>query len=97
MEGKDTHFATFCTVQVVDENECILRISGALDVKPTPPAEAIVGRYDVIFTQDRDIVETQRPERIPADLRHELHHRTDLMGQRYRSWLRSKNISYGVI
>lgn len=94
--GAVSHNATFCTVQMVEEDQCIVRISGALDIKPTPPLQTVVERYNLIFSQDRDIVETQRPERIPADLRYELHHRTDLMGQRYRAWLRSKNISYGV-
>jgi phenylpropionate dioxygenase-like ring-hydroxylating dioxygenase large terminal subunit len=97
VEGRDTHYATYCAVQAVDETHSILWIVGALDVKPTPSEKAILERYDVIFDQDREIVETQRPERIPADLRYELHHRTDLMGQRYRSWLRSLNISYGTI
>ncbi|WP_410000573.1 hypothetical protein [Mesorhizobium sp. SP-1A] len=97
IEGAVSHFATFCTVQMVEENHSIVRISGALDIKPAPSVSSIVERYNVIFTQDRDIIETQRPERIPADLRYELHHRTDLMGQRYRAWLRSMNITYGVI
>lgn len=97
VEGADTHYATYCTVQVIDETHCILRVCGAMDAKPMPPEKVVVDRYDVIFGQDRDIVETQRPERIPADLRYELHHRTDLLGQRYRSWLRSMNITYGTI
>jgi len=37
----------------------------------------ILRRQDKVFSQDKDIVETQRPERIPVDLRAEIHHRTD--------------------
>lgn len=97
IEGKDTHFATFCTAQMIDETRSVLRVCAALDVKPAPSPEVVRARADVIFGQDRDIVSTQRPERIPSELRYELHHRTDLLGQRYRSWLRSLNIRYGVI
>ena len=97
IEGRDTHFATMCAAQMIDETHCVLWVCAALDVKPTPDAADVKRRADIIFEQDREIVETQRPERIPAELRHELHHRTDLLGQRYRSWLRSMNVSYGVL
>jgi phenylpropionate dioxygenase-like ring-hydroxylating dioxygenase large terminal subunit len=97
VEGYDTHYATYCAVQPIDETHSTLWICGALDVKPAPAEEAVVDRYDVIFEQDRQIVETQKPERIPADLRYELHHWTDLMGQRYRRWLREMEISYGTL
>lgn len=90
-------FTTFYTSQVVDEKTSITRIISSLNVKPAPDPEKVIARANVVFNQDREIVETQRPERIPADLRYELHHRTDLMGQRYRSWLRKKGIVYGVI
>jgi phenylpropionate dioxygenase-like ring-hydroxylating dioxygenase large terminal subunit len=95
-ERSDT-FGTFFTVQPIDEKNGIVRVCAALDVQPHPDPEKVRVRADVIFNQDRDIVETQRPERIPTELRYELHHRTDLMGQRYRSWLRGKGITYGVI
>jgi phenylpropionate dioxygenase-like ring-hydroxylating dioxygenase large terminal subunit len=50
-----------------------------------------------VYGQDRDIVETQRPERIPTDLREEMHHRTDRLGVAYRRWLRELGISYGTV
>ncbi len=43
------------------------------------------------------IVDTQRPERIPVDLRYELHHRIDLIGQKNRSWLKKMGVSYGAL
>ncbi|MBD1552689.1 aromatic ring-hydroxylating oxygenase subunit alpha [Pseudomonas typographi] len=90
-------FTTLFTVQPLDATHSIVRVLAALDVNPRPTAEAVRERADVVFAQDRDIVESQRPERIPVELRYELHHRTDLMGQRYRTWLRNKGITYGVI
>ncbi|MFF7711020.1 Rieske 2Fe-2S domain-containing protein [Pseudomonas sp. NPDC007930] len=95
-EHSDT-FTTFFTVQALDATRSIVRVLASLDVDPRPSAEAVRERADVVFGQDKDIVETQRPERIPVELRYELHHRTDLMGQRYRTWLRNKGITYGVI
>ncbi len=90
-------FGTLFTVQMIDARHCIVRVCAALNVQPAPDPKAVRERADVIFMQDAEIVETQRPERIPTELRYELHHRTDLMGQRYRMWLRNKGISYGVI
>ncbi len=90
-------FPTFFTVQPVDATHCIVRVCAAMNAQPHPDPKGVRDRADVVYLQDRDIVETQRPERIPVELRYELHHRTDLMGQRYRSWLRAKGIVYGVI
>jgi phenylpropionate dioxygenase-like ring-hydroxylating dioxygenase large terminal subunit len=90
-------FTTFFAAQPVDETTTIVRVCGALNVQPHPDPKTVRERADVVYGQDREIVESQRPERIPTELRYELHHRTDLMGQRYRTWLRAKGISYGVI
>jgi phenylpropionate dioxygenase-like ring-hydroxylating dioxygenase large terminal subunit len=97
ISDKSDTFATLFTVQPLDAVNCIVRVCAAMDVSPRPDPDAVRARADVVFGQDRDIVESQRPERIPTELRYELHHRTDLMGQRYRTWLRNKGISYGVI
>lgn len=90
-------FSTMFTAQPVDAKTTIVRVCAALNTQPHPDHQSVRDRAEVVFNQDREIVETQRPERIPTQLRYELHHRTDLMGQRYRSWLRAKGISYGVI
>ena len=94
---KSDLFATFFVCQPVDEKTTIARVCAAMNVNPHPDPQVVRDRADVVFNQDREIVETQRPERIPTQLRYELHHRTDLMGQRYRTWLRAKGITYGVI
>ena len=96
VSDKSNFFTTFFSVQAVSATHSIVRICAALDIKPAPDAEQTRARADIVFNQDRDIVETQRPERIPVELRYELHHRTDLMGQKYRSWLRDLGVTYGV-
>ena len=49
-----------------------------------------------MIAQDRAIVETQHPERIPLDLRQELHIRSDRLGLEYRRWLKELGVSYGT-
>jgi len=59
--------------------------------------EDIQRRQDMVFSQDKDIVETQRPERIPVDLRAEIHHRTDKFGVAYRRWLGALGLTYAQL
>ncbi len=96
-EGNDNdRFCTFLTAQPVDETHSIVRICCAMNFVPAPTDEEIRRRQDLVYQQDGDIVDTQRPERIPVDLRYELHHRSDLMGQKYRSWLKNMGVTYGT-
>ena len=90
-------FCTFLTVQQVSPVESIVRIWCALNFSPLPSDDEVRLRQDLVYAQDSAIVDTQRPERIPLELRHELHHRTDLLSQRYRSWLRQMGITYGTL
>lgn len=90
-------FCTFLTAQPVNEVSCIIRLCVAINFAPDLTEADILRRQDLVFEQDRLIVETQRPERIPLDLRMELHHRTDRLGQAYRRWLGALGIQYGTI
>jgi phenylpropionate dioxygenase-like ring-hydroxylating dioxygenase large terminal subunit len=93
----DDRFCTFLTAQQVSPSESIVRIWCAMNFKPPPTDEEVRLRQDLVYAQDSAIVDTQRPERIPLELRHELHHRTDLLSQKYRSWLRNQGITYGTL
>jgi phenylpropionate dioxygenase-like ring-hydroxylating dioxygenase large terminal subunit len=90
-------FCTYLTAQQVSPSESIVRIICAMNFSPAPTDEQVRVRQDLVYAQDAGIVDTQRPERIPLELRHELHHRTDLLSQKYRSWLRNMGITYGTI
>lgn len=92
----DDRFITFLTAQQVDEVTSIVRISCAMNFSPAPSDEDVRKRQDLVYAQDAAIVDTQRPERIPVDLRYELHHRSDLIGQKYRSWLKNMGVTYGT-
>ena len=93
----EDRFCTFFTAQPLDETSCCIRICTARNFSPELTEADVHRRQDLVYNQDRDIVETQRPERIPLDLREELHHRTDRLGFRYRRWLESLGITYGAI
>ena len=90
-------FTTMFTVQPVDEVNCIVRVAFAINFAPGLAEADMLPRQDVVYGQDRDIVETQRPERIPTDLREEMHHRSDKMGVAYRRLLREAGITYGTL
>ncbi len=89
-------FAMMLTAQPLDEVTCIIRLGVAINYGPELTEADIRRRQDAVFAQDRDIVETQRPERIPLDLREELHMRSDKFAVAYRRWLRDLGITYGT-
>jgi phenylpropionate dioxygenase-like ring-hydroxylating dioxygenase large terminal subunit len=96
-EGNDNdRFCTFFTAQPVDTTTSIVRICCAANFTPAPADAEFRRRQDLVYAQDSSIVDTQRPERIPVDLRYELHHRSDLLGQKYRAWLKKMGITYGT-
>ncbi|WP_199897842.1 hypothetical protein [Acetobacter papayae] len=94
--NEDDRFCTFLTTQMVDQQTSIVRICCAMNFNPQPTVEDVRRRQDIVYAQDAGIVDTQRPERIPVDLRLELHHRSDLLGQKYRKWIQTMGITYGV-
>ncbi|KAA1172877.1 aromatic ring-hydroxylating dioxygenase subunit alpha [Marinobacter salinexigens] len=97
-EGRESdRFCTFFTAQQVDPEHSIIRITCAANFDPLPTDEDVRRRQDLVYQQDADIVDTQRPERIPVDLRAELHHSTDLLGMKYRAWMRQMGIEYGTV
>ena len=75
---------------------CINRVLFAINFAPGMTREQMLPRQDIVYGQDREIVETQRPERIPVDLREEMHHRSDRMGVAYRRFLAELGITYGT-
>jgi phenylpropionate dioxygenase-like ring-hydroxylating dioxygenase large terminal subunit len=91
------YFSIFLSAQPVGPTESLVRIISAMNFEPMPSDEQVRRRQDTIFAQDAEIVDMQRPEPMPLDLRDELHHRTDLMGQRYRTWMRKMGVTYGTI
>lgn len=53
-------------------------------------------RITAIFEEDRQIVQTQRPELLPLDLQAELHLKSDRVAIAYRKWLRELGLQFGT-
>lgn len=70
---------------------CLIMMNYGHDV----PESEIAGFQDAIFEQDRQMVESQRPERLPLDLSAELHLRSDRLAIAYRQYLREKGLQFG--
>jgi phenylpropionate dioxygenase-like ring-hydroxylating dioxygenase large terminal subunit len=51
----------------------------------------------LIFSQDKPILENQRPLRLPLDPRAELSVRADRASVGYRRWLRERDVRYGTV
>ncbi len=49
---------------------------------------------DVIFNQDKRVVESQRPEQVPFDLADELHLRFDAVAINYRRAMNREELAY---
>jgi phenylpropionate dioxygenase-like ring-hydroxylating dioxygenase large terminal subunit len=92
----DDRFCTFFTAQMVSPTESIVRIVCAMNFDPEPTDAEVRARQDLVYAQDSGIVDTQRPERIPVDLRLDFHHRTDLLSVKYRAWMRDLGVTYGT-
>ncbi|MBE2180480.1 MAG: aromatic ring-hydroxylating dioxygenase subunit alpha [Chthoniobacterales bacterium] len=62
------------------------------------PAEdaAAVDFQRMIFSQDRPVVESQRPERLPLDLAEELHLPSDRLAIAYRKYIRKCGLTFGT-
>jgi phenylpropionate dioxygenase-like ring-hydroxylating dioxygenase large terminal subunit len=51
----------------------------------------------LIFAQDKPILENQVPRRLPLDPRAETPIRADKVAILYRRWLRDHSVNYGAI
>jgi phenylpropionate dioxygenase-like ring-hydroxylating dioxygenase large terminal subunit len=93
----DEFFNTLFTAQAVNPTESIVRIVCAMNVTPAPTDEQVRRRQDLVYAQDAAIVDIQRPECIPLDLRAELHHHADLLSVRYRQWMKNMGVTFGTV
>jgi phenylpropionate dioxygenase-like ring-hydroxylating dioxygenase large terminal subunit len=58
---------------------------------------AIRSYQQLIFSQDKPILENQLPKRLPLGLRSELSIRADASSSAYRRWLAARGVRYGTI
>lgn len=87
--GDVERFCTFFNATPVDEDECVIWLIVAINFGHELTREQILDRQNKVFEQDRHIVESQRPARLPLDQRQEMHVGSDRLGLEYRRWLRA--------
>ena len=61
------------------------------------PAQQFVDFQQAIFLQDKAVLESQQPKRLPLDPSAESHQRADRLSLTYRRWLRELGMRYGVV
>jgi len=83
-------------VQPVDEENCVAH-PFLCYLKDEMDAATVRWFMQLIFAQDKPILENQFPKRLPLDPRAETPIRADASSVYYRRWLRSHNINYGAI
>lgn len=97
LSDKVDDYWLFFTAQPVDEKHSIARVAMAFNFGHELTDDQIRTRQELIFEQDIEIVETQRPERIPIDMRAEMHHRVDKFSVQYRRYLKDLGVTYGTV
>jgi len=88
--GEGQHWFTWCAITPVDEDEAIFWLVMSFNYGKDISDEKIRERQAIVFgTQDKWIVEAQRPHRMPLDVSEEMHVKSDRLGVAYRRWLKS--------
>lgn len=83
-------------VQPVDEENCVAH-PYLCYLKDNIDAATVRSFMQLIFAQDKPILENQLPKRLPLDPRAETPIRADAVSVYYRRWLRDRAVTYGAI
>lgn len=83
-------------VQPVDEENCVAH-PFLCYLREGIEEASIRSFMQLIFAQDKPILENQLPKRLPLDPRAETPIRADAVSVYYRRWLRDRAVSYGAI
>ena len=82
-------------VQPVDQEHCVAHPFLAY-LKHDLDASTVRSYMQLIFAQDKPILENQQPKRLPLDSGEELSVIGDKTSVMYRRWLREQGVSYGA-
>jgi phenylpropionate dioxygenase-like ring-hydroxylating dioxygenase large terminal subunit len=83
-------------VQAIDQEHVIGHLFGSfIDTVNSDSAIRIFAQ--LIFAQDKPILENQLPKRLPLDLRAEVPVRGDAASVAYRRWLHRLGVTYGTV
>ena len=91
--GGEKGMVYFFSSQPVDEDHCIGYVTIARNYDREQPDSVLQEFEDTIFNQDRRVVESQRPERVPFDLAAEMHLKFDAVAISYRKAMREQGLA----
>jgi phenylpropionate dioxygenase-like ring-hydroxylating dioxygenase large terminal subunit len=91
--GGEKGMVYFFSSQPVDEDHCTGYVTIARNYDLDQPAKVLQDFEDTIFNQDRRVVESQRPERVPFDLAAEMHLKFDAVAIEYRKAMREHGLA----
>ncbi len=91
--GGEKGMVYFFASQPVDHERCIGYVTIARNYDPEQPASVLQEFEDTIFNQDKRVVESQRPERVPFDLAAEMHLKFDAVAINYRKAMREQGLA----
>jgi phenylpropionate dioxygenase-like ring-hydroxylating dioxygenase large terminal subunit len=90
--GGEAGMVYFFASQPVDEERCTGYLAIARNYDLDQPPAVLQDFEDTIFNQDREVVESQRPERVPFDLAAEMHLKFDAVAISYRQAMRDQGL-----
>lgn len=84
------------TIQPIEEEDIRVWTIMAVNYDLDKPDKYFQEFQDTIFLQDKAVLESQRPRRLPLDPAAECHQPADKVSIAYRRWLREMEFNYGV-
>lgn len=91
--GGESGMVYFFTSQPVDEERCTGYLVIGRNYDRDQPDAVLQGFENTIFDQDKRVVESQRPERVPFDLAAEMHMKFDGVAINYRKAMRDQGLA----
>lgn len=89
-------FSLLLAVTPVSEMESVAWFMAYLNHGDPARDGEVAAFQEQIFAQDRPLVASQRPERLPLDLAEELHLPSDRLAIAYRKYIRGLGLSFGT-
>ncbi|MEH7237477.1 aromatic ring-hydroxylating dioxygenase subunit alpha [Bacillus sp. JJ1562] len=93
---KDNKMSIVLMIQPVTEEKSIAHGIISFNYDTGTSDEETVNFQDMIFSQDKPIVENQKPEDLPLDLQVELSLKSDRMSIAYRQYLKKIGVTLGT-
>ncbi|GMK38837.1 chlorophyll a oxygenase [Paenibacillus sp. CCS19] len=85
------------TVAPVAEDECLVFMMVSRNYGFDVDDANFIRFQDIVFDQDAQVIESQKPELLPLDLQAELNHRVDIFSVAYRRWLKELGVTVGTV